>query len=125
MIEVGSKVALAATPHILLGTVEAACQDRKDVGRAGEYIFWLGTGQKNKLFKNADTDVVLFEEDIGTFYVFNPQGRAPTVLHNNRKSAQNEAERLAKLNAGQSFYVLQAVDEYTTAPITVIHKELP
>lgn len=41
--------------------------------------------------------------------VWNPEGRAPTYQHDSEESARSEAERLAKLNPGQSFYVLETV----------------
>ena len=41
--------------------------------------------------------------------VWNPQGRNPTHRHGSEFSANNEAERLARLNPGQVFIVLRAV----------------
>lgn len=41
--------------------------------------------------------------------VWNPQGHSPTVKHESEESAAREAERLARSNRGQSFYVLEAV----------------
>ncbi len=40
--------------------------------------------------------------------VYNPQGGAPTYQHSSFQQAKAEAERLARMNPGQSFYVLQA-----------------
>ena len=42
--------------------------------------------------------------------VWNPQGRAPMYRHITKHSATVEAERLARINHGQRFYVLQATD---------------
>lgn len=42
-------------------------------------------------------------------YVFNPNGFAPKYRHPDELSARTEAERLAKLNPGQSFEVLAIV----------------
>lgn len=44
------------------------------------------------------------------FMVWNPERNAPTFRHPTRWSAVNEAERLARENQGQSFYVLAATD---------------
>jgi hypothetical protein len=41
--------------------------------------------------------------------VWNPAGRAPVFKHSSEASAVAEAERLAKLNQGQQFFILQAV----------------
>lgn len=50
------------------------------------------------------------KELLKTFWVvWNPDGRAPMFKHHNRESAETEAERLAKLNRGYSFIVLQSV----------------
>lgn len=42
--------------------------------------------------------------------VWSPQGRAPTKVHQTLGSATNEAERLARNNPGNQFYVLQALE---------------
>ena len=42
--------------------------------------------------------------------VWNPQGSAPTYKHETEASAIAEAERLARLNRGQQFYVLYAAE---------------
>lgn len=39
-----------------------------------------------------------------------PNGGQPTVRHRSRDDARREAERLARLNSGQQFYVLLAVE---------------
>lgn len=41
--------------------------------------------------------------------VWNPDGHAPTVQHGSAEAAQREAERLARTNPGQRFYVLEPV----------------
>ncbi|MDM4786309.1 hypothetical protein [Pseudomonas aeruginosa] len=44
-----------------------------------------------------------------TFWcVWNPDGRSPTVRHPTYLAAEAEAERLARCNPGQSFYLLKA-----------------
>jgi hypothetical protein len=43
------------------------------------------------------------------WFVWNPQGNAPTCRHGSEQSAINEAERLARLNPGQEFVVLEAL----------------
>ena len=42
--------------------------------------------------------------------VWNEGNRGPEKKHLNENSARNEAERLARLNPGQKFYVLAATD---------------
>lgn len=41
--------------------------------------------------------------------VWNPVGRAPVYRHESRASAEREAERLAKLNPTNEFYILEAL----------------
>jgi hypothetical protein len=43
----------------------------------------------------------------GFWVVWNERGGSPTVKHNTFDSARKEAERLARVHAGQSFHVLQ------------------
>lgn len=43
--------------------------------------------------------------------VWNPQGHAPTHQHETKRSAEIEAERLARANRGQRFIVLQSIGE--------------
>jgi hypothetical protein len=43
--------------------------------------------------------------------VWNPQREAPTHQHENKRSAEIEAERLARANRGQRFIVLQSIGE--------------
>lgn len=50
------------------------------------------------------------DESASTFWmVWNPQAYAPTVKHQSFEAAEAEAERLARGNPGQTFYLLQAV----------------
>lgn len=49
---------------------------------------------------------------MNTFWmVWNPAGRAPVFKHESAESAKNEAKRLAELNIGQNFIVLQSIGE--------------
>lgn len=41
--------------------------------------------------------------------VWNPLGSAPTFMHDSEMKASQEAERLARMNPGKCFYVLEAV----------------
>jgi len=51
------------------------------------------------------------EETMEKFWmVWNEGNRGPEKKHLNENSARNEAERLARLNPGQKFYVLAAID---------------
>lgn len=43
------------------------------------------------------------------WFVWNPQGNAPTYRHPSEQSAVDEAERLARLNPGHKFVVLEAL----------------
>ena len=52
--------------------------------------------------------------------VWNPQGHAPTKDHLTRQSAEREADRLARLNRGQRFIVLQSVSERVVDDVQVI-----
>lgn len=49
--------------------------------------------------------------NIPFWLVWDPNGNAPTVKHETQKSAENEAERLARLNPNQCFYVLMPTCE--------------
>jgi hypothetical protein len=40
--------------------------------------------------------------------IWSPAGRAPMVQHDSPNKARAEAERLARANPGQQFYVLEA-----------------
>ena len=52
--------------------------------------------------------------------VWNPQREAPTRQHHTKRSAEIEAERLARLNRGQRFVVLQSVNERVVDDVQVI-----
>ena len=52
--------------------------------------------------------------------VWNPQGQAPTRQHENKASAEREAERLARANRGQRFIVLQSIGERVVDDVQVI-----
>lgn len=43
------------------------------------------------------------------WFVWNPNGRVPVYQHPSAKAAVAEAERLARLNSGETFVVLQSV----------------
>lgn len=49
------------------------------------------------------------EKNSGFYVVWNPARGGPTVRHPTRRSAAAEAERLARANPGQSFFVLGTV----------------
>lgn len=55
-----------------------------------------------------------------TFYVvYSPTGATPPRVHHATfESAKQEAARLARLNANQKFYVLQAVVAAEFTPVT-------
>ena len=49
--------------------------------------------------------------------VWNPKREVPTHRHNTKQSAINEAERLARLQRGDTFYILQAVQAISISDI--------
>jgi len=52
--------------------------------------------------------------------VWNEQGQAPRYKHPTKVSAQREAERLARLNRGQSFIVLESVQACISNDVLVV-----
>ena len=42
------------------------------------------------------------------FFVWNPSGHAPSFRHPDMQSARTEADRMARLNPNQQFWVLEA-----------------
>lgn len=53
--------------------------------------------------------------------VWNPQGNNPTMRHQSREAAQDEAERLARINPGQNFYVLASLSVSFKSDVTTTH----
>ena len=47
--------------------------------------------------------------ETGFYVVWNPSGGSPTVKHQTKQSAIDEAVRLARAHRGQKFVVLEAV----------------
>lgn len=41
--------------------------------------------------------------------VWNPKGRSPSMEHRTYESAETEAKRLARINRGETFIVLESV----------------
>lgn len=123
MFKTGDKVALSTSPTILLGTVEVngntATVFRED-GKNHAIFTDDGTSHRDPT-KAPYPPVVLYEE--GLFFVYNPAGGPPRVVHISHASAKAEAERLAKLQPAHKFYVLKAVDEFS-ATVEVKHEEL-
>jgi hypothetical protein len=54
--------------------------------------------------------------------VQNPKGLNPKFRHATYQAAQAEARRLAALNPGQTFIVLQSCETVTTKPVEVVSK---
>lgn len=52
--------------------------------------------------------------------VWNERGDAPRVKHPNKASAQREAERLARLNRGSAFIVLESVQACISNDVLVV-----
>lgn len=58
-----------------------------------------------------------------TFWmVWNPENRLPRVKHCHERLAVVEAERLARENVGQSFFVLKAESVSRVEPPTITRK---
>lgn len=53
-------------------------------------------------------NMALSDEEAPFWMVWNPQGHAPTYRHPSQEAAAKEAERLARLNPGHRFHVLEA-----------------
>lgn len=59
------------------------------------------------------------------WFVWNPQGRAPTYKHETRESAEAEATRLACLNEGETFVVLESLGHFKTIdPVEFVEHEI-
>ncbi len=65
--------------------------------------------------------------DLIFWMVWNPMGRAPTFKHRTKGGAQLEAERLARLNRGETFFVLEAVSMSKAVDVetTTLRMEIP
>lgn len=48
--------------------------------------------------------------------VWNPNGRQPRHMHMNRVAADQEAQRLARENPGEQFFVLKSMTGFTAIP---------
>lgn len=57
-------------------------------------------------------------EDSQFWMVWNPAGNVPRVQHASFDKASLEAERLARANKGQRFYVLEAVSYCLTNDVS-------
>lgn len=49
--------------------------------------------------------------------VWSPSGRGPTYKHDTRKSADDEAKRLARACPSQQFFVLKAMGGFIAVPV--------
>lgn len=68
-----------------------------------------------KLIKDKD-----MKQEEQFWVIWNPEGRNPSYKHNTSGAAIEEAQRLARLNPGQSFYVLHAETLVRTVDVEVI-----
>lgn len=59
------------------------------------------------------------EKQMRFWMVWNPEGRQPQYKHFTRTEADMEAQRLARVNPEQSFYVLKAVSGFKSQPSPV------
>ena len=57
------------------------------------------------------------------YYVFNPLGNTPKVIHNTLESAREEARRLAATHPTVEFFVVRAIEsiKYRTDPFVVVN----
>ncbi len=56
--------------------------------------------------------------------VWRDDGQPPCRIHNSKKSAITEAQRLSKLHSGKKFYVLKAVEAHQVPEIQPVRIEL-
>lgn len=56
--------------------------------------------------------------------IYGKDGMAPRVLHHSKEAARAEADRLALLNHGQAFVVLEAMEQRKVVPTPVEVTEL-
>lgn len=59
------------------------------------------------------------------WFVWNPQRRAPSYKHPSKESAKTEAERLARLNPGEEFIVLESVATCVSRGVVWEQHEMP
>lgn len=52
------------------------------------------------------------------YFVWSPRGRVPSFEHPTAQNAKIEAERLARLNPGEKFMVLQSIAECEKVDVT-------
>lgn len=57
-------------------------------------------------------DGTIVKEDMGGWFVWTKNGHRPTYAHETYAGAAKEARRLAHLNPGTKFIVLQMVDKW-------------
>lgn len=53
------------------------------------------------------------------YMVWNPNGRVPMKKHPNKRSAEIEADRLARQDLGQTFIVLKSTSEHVACDVKV------
>lgn len=58
--------------------------------------------------ESAYQSLIAADPEAPFWFVWNPQGHAPTFRHSSNQGAIAEAERLARLNPKQRFFVLEA-----------------
>jgi hypothetical protein len=60
--------------------------------------------------RHLTTEILMadLDDDLIFWMVWNPAGRNPTEQHLSQSLATAEAERLARINPGEKFYVLRA-----------------
>lgn len=67
----------------------------------------------------------MIEDGTAFWMVWSPEGRPPTHRHESRNLALTEAERLARANPGQEFFVLEATHMRTLNDMKRVSLEQP
>lgn len=127
MFNIGDKVARRSTPNVLLGVIDSIRPSHGygEIASVNGTGFWINTGRCNAGYTRPD-DIVPYQPTTPPvpppprfWVVWREYGGNPTVKHQTKHEAVNEAVRLAAQNLNSKFYVLEAVEyhQQEAAPI--------